>query len=79
MKVPFEELSVQCQRVLQWLGIYERIDPIHAMTELGIMRLAARINDLEKAGYLFEHEPVESENRFGEKVRFMSYKFKKVA
>ena len=74
MKVPFEQLSTQCQRILLYLAVYAAIDPIRAMTELGIMRLAARISDLEKAGYPFEHEMVDSVNRFGEKVRYMEYR-----
>ena len=74
MTVPFEQLSTQCQRIIRWFGVYSAINPVTAMTELGIMRLAARINDLEKAGYSFEHEMVDSVNRFGERVRFMEYR-----
>ena len=71
---PFDSLSTQCQRILRYLAEYECIDPIRALTELGIMRLAARINDLEKAGYEFKHEMVDSVNRFGEKISYMEYR-----
>ena len=74
MKVPFENLSTQCQRILRWFAVYEAINPIAALSELGIMRLAARISDLEKAVYKFSHEMVDHVNRFGEKVRFMEYR-----
>ena len=71
---PFDSLSTQCQRILMYLAVYECIDSIRALTELGIMRLAARINDLEKAGYEFRHEMVDSVNRFGEKISYMEYR-----
>lgn len=73
-KVPVEKLSIHCQRVIRWCEAYNVINPMIALTELGVMRLAARINDLEKAGYSFEHEMVDSVNRFGERVRFMEYR-----
>lgn len=74
MRLPTESLSKQCQRLLAWFNEHGTIDPIRALTELGIMRLAARINDLEKAGYEFHHEMVDSVNRFGEKISYMEYR-----
>lgn len=71
---PIERLSAQCQRILRYLEDHNVIDPLAALTELGIMRLAARISDLEKAGYLFEHEMVDGVNRFGERIRYMEYR-----
>jgi len=74
MKVPCKQLSTQCQRLLEYFDDHDAIDPILALTELGIMRLAARIGELQKAGYYFRHEMVDSVNRFGEKVRYMEYR-----
>ena len=71
---PLENLSNQCQRIMRYLEEHSCIDPIRALTELGIMRLAARISDLEKAGYQFHHEMVDSVNRFGEKISYMEYR-----
>lgn len=51
---------------------------MQALNYCCVMRLAARINDLEKAGYEFDHTPVSGKNRYGEKVRYMSYSLKKV-
>jgi len=47
---------------------------MQALNDLGIMRLAARISDLEKAGINFEHRWVQDFNRFGEKVRYKEYR-----
>ena len=74
MRTPIEQLSAQCRRIVRYLDEHNCIDPIRALTELGIMRLAARINDLEKAGYEFKHETVDSVNRFGEKIQYMEYR-----
>ena len=74
VKVPFELLSEGCKRVYSFTEKNGSINPIQALNECGVMRLAARIKDLEDAGYPFLHEPVESVNRFGEKVRFMEYR-----
>lgn len=64
----------QLTRIL--LFVHERgsINPKQAINDLGIMRLAARINDLEKAGIKFEHKWVQDFNRFGEKVRYKEYR-----
>lgn len=64
----------QCTRILLFIQDNGSINPMQAMNRLGVMRLAARISDMEKAGLRFEHKPVSDLNRFGEKVRYMEYR-----
>ena len=64
----------QCTRILLFIQDNGSINPMQAMNRLGVMRLAARISDMEKAGLRFEHNPVKSFNRFGEKIRYMEYR-----
>lgn len=71
-----KKLSAQCQRLLFYLDRYGKINPMQAINYLGIMRLAARINDLEYAGYRFDHRMMTGENRFKEKIRYMEYSIK---
>ena len=74
IRLPFDDLSEQCKRVVTFVALHGSINPMQALNECGIMRLAARINDLEKAGWHFQRKLVESVNRFGEKVRFAEYR-----
>jgi hypothetical protein len=53
---------------------YGSITPLDALREFGCMRLAARINDLEKQGVAIESEMEQSLNRAGEKVHYARYK-----
>ena len=68
-----ERLPPQCRRVLEFLDNHDSINPMQALNELGIMRLAARIDDLEWMGYPFDREIVRAKNRFGEPVRYAKY------
>lgn len=69
----FDVKAKQAGRILMYVNERGSINPKQALNELGIMRLAARINDMEKAGIKFEHKWVEDFNRFGEKVRYKEY------
>ena len=66
--------ATQSQMILDFIDRYGSINPMQALNYLGVMRLAARINDLEKAGVKIEHEPMKAKNRFGETINFMQYK-----
>ena len=68
------EKASQCKRIITFVDHFGSINPMQAMNYLGVMRLAARISDLEKAGVMFEHRRVKGQNRFGETVRYMEYK-----
>ena len=63
----------QCKRIMDFVDQHGSINPLQALKGLGVMRLAARISDLEKAGAKFDHKLVQSKNQFGEPVRYMVY------
>ena len=44
------------------------------MNELGIYRLASRVNDLKRRGYIIADKMASGENRFGEKTSFKVYR-----
>lgn len=63
----------QNEKVLDYMERFGSITQIEALSDLGIMRLASRINDLKKKGYCVKKEMVKSKNRFGESVQFARY------
>lgn len=63
----------QQEMILYHIEQYGSISPLEAMKQYGIMRLASRIHDLKKRGYVFNREVVTTKNRFGEPVRYMRY------
>lgn len=65
--------GTQCERILKHLTEHKTITTAEAMTELGIYRLASRINDLKRQGYIIRKETVKAKNRYGETVRFAQY------
>lgn len=50
------------------------ITPLEAFRDLGITKLATRISEMRRNGILVLGDWVETENRFGETVRFKRYK-----
>lgn len=74
----WERLPPQCRRVLEFVKEHGSINPMQAMNELGIMRLSARINDLKWMGFPFCRDLISVKNRFGEPVRYASYRRRKV-
>ena len=50
------------------------INPLQAMGDLGVMRLAARVGDLRKEGYQISRQMVAGKNRYGEAVSFAEYR-----
>ena len=63
----------QENRILEYLREHEYITALVAQKEFGIMRLSARIKDLQARGYSFKKETVTATNRYGEQVRFTGY------
>ena len=49
------------------------ITAAEAFTDLGIMRLASRISDLERSGVAIDRQTITGKNRFGEKTHFTRY------
>lgn len=64
----------QCDRILRHLRDYGSITSLEAVMEYGILRLAARINDLKQIGYNITSETVVGENRYQEKVHYSVYR-----
>lgn len=63
----------QAQRIIEYIRDNGSIPPIEAF-DLGITRLAARVNDMRRNGVPVVTETVESVNRYGDKVRFARYR-----
>ena len=66
--------KTQTERVLAFLEDNGSINPLEALGELGVMRLASRISDLKKQGVQIERKMVTKENRWGEPVTFAEYR-----
>lgn len=67
----------QCEMILQYLKDFGSISPKEAYEDIGCMRLAARIEDLEKKGYVFATKSEGGKNRYGRTVSWTRYSFAK--
>lgn len=65
----------QTDMILDYIEKFGSITPVEAMRDLGVMRLAARIADIEKRGILIKHETETGRNRFGEETHYSRYSF----
>ena len=68
------EKVTQGMKILKYMQDYGSITPVEAFRDLGVMRLGARIYDLEKEGVRIAHERESSTNRMGEKVSYSRYR-----
>ena len=50
------------------------VSPAAALTDIGCYRLAARISDIRKMGYVIESRVVKQKNRFGHYIAFKEYR-----
>ena len=66
-------MNKQCDRVLSYLEQGKKLTQFEAMNELGIMRLASRISDLNRDGHHIEKKMIEVTNRWGEKCHVAQY------
>lgn len=64
----------QCERILKYMHDFGSINPQQAMTDLGVMRLAARVADLKREGHHISRRMVSAKNRYGEAVSFAEYR-----
>ena len=71
-----EQRLTQCMKIVKYMMDFGSITPVQAMQDLGVMRLAARISDLEKDGWNIEHDRETGRNRYGEKTSYARYKLK---
>ena len=66
-------MATQCERVLKYMQDFGSINPQQAITDLGVMRLAARISDLKEEGHKISRRMATGKNRYGEAVSFAEY------
>ena len=67
----------QSMKILKYMMDFGSITPIEALKDLGVMRLGARIYDLEKQGFKILHERESGKNRYGEKTSYARYRLAK--
>ena len=65
----------QAQRVLDYITEHGSITQLEAASILGVWRLASRIADLKKNGYVFEHKRETVKTRYG-KAPIVRYSFR---
>lgn len=63
----------QCEKIIAYIDRYGSITPLEAFSDLGIMRLASRICDIEKSGVAINRKMETAKNRYGENVHYMRY------
>lgn len=63
----------QCNRIIEYINNFGSINPIQALSDLGVMRLASRINDLKRMDFPIRKRMVSSKNRYGENVSYAEY------
>ena len=68
------EKVTQGMKILKYMQDYGSITPVEAFRDLGVMRLGARIYDLEQEGIRIAHERETSTNRMGEKTSYSRYR-----
>lgn len=64
----------QKEKVLKYVDKYGSITPLEALKDLGIMRLAARIHELEKDGIKFAHDKESCVTRDGTIAWYSRYR-----
>ena len=72
MQIDGKEVN-QNDLVLAYIRAYGSITTLEAFRDLGISRLASRICDLKKQGYVFRRDTAKGKNRFGKRVHFTRY------
>lgn len=63
----------QCDRVLKYMQDFGSITTLQAITDLGVLRLGARISEMRKNGIDIKGETVSVKNRYGEKTHITKY------
>ena len=67
-------MMTQNQMIINYIERFGSITPQEAINRLGVMRLAARIMEIEATGYRIAREMVTGKNRYGDPVRYARYK-----
>ena len=63
----------QKDRIRNYIRQFGSITSWEAYQDLGVMQLGARIDQLQKEGYVFRTEWESKKNRYGENVSFKRY------
>lgn len=63
----------QTQRILDYMEEFGSITQYEALKDLGVMRLASRISELRKDGYIINSRMEGVKNRYGETCRVKRY------
>lgn len=66
--------KTQNDRLLSYLKAHRRIDPMTALTKLGVGRLAARIHELKQDGHDIRSVPKRTFNRYREMIIVSEYR-----
>lgn len=69
----------QCDKVLRHIEDYGSISSLEAVTDYGILRLAARISDLRAQGYPIVSHTATGRNRYGEPTHYSVYTLERSA
>lgn len=64
----------QCEKILAYIQENGSITPLDALREFGCMRLASRVNDLKRAGYVIISEMETNQNKYGDTVKYARYR-----
>lgn len=72
-------MKTQTKRLMEALETGAHVTPLYAWAQLGIYRLAARVNDCRKAGADIVSERVTVKNQYGEACSVSSYRLAKSA
>lgn len=65
----------QKQRIVNYIKDFGSITSFQAYADLGITQLGARIDGLQKEGYVFKKDKARGKNRYGDAVHFTRYSF----
>lgn len=63
----------QTDRVLDYIREFGSITQLEALRDLGVFRLASRISDLKRDGYIINSKMEAVTNRYGEKCYIKRY------
>ena len=66
--------ETQCSKIIDHIEREGSITPLDALREFGCMRLASRITDLKRKGYVITKEMETAQNKAGEPVRYARYR-----
>lgn len=61
------------ERIYDYMDRFGSITPMEAFRDLGETKLATRIGEMRRKGIEIDQAECESQNRFGDTVRYMRY------